>query len=187
MKMITGTGKNKLKANNFPVHNHGNSSKATTLKDNEDVSASQNFRNNGKHFYMKKNKKTIEQETTTTTVMQEGNGQQKMSITVKKKEVIEITCSICCTDNNDNISWAVIKSCNHIFHSECIQKWIDIRQIQGKSLTYPLCLKKFRANEVEDGITKEQYEKDDRYRFNTSMSDRIASAYEPFPVGMNVY
>ena len=110
MKMIAGTGKNKLKANNFPVLNHGNSSKETTLKDNEDVSASQNFRNNGKHFYMKKNKKTIEQETTTTTVMQKGNGQQKMSITVKKKEVIEITCSICCTDNNDNISWAVIKS-----------------------------------------------------------------------------
>ena len=54
MKMITGTGKNKLKANNFPVDNDGNTSKATTLKDNEDVSASLNSSNNEQHFYMKK-------------------------------------------------------------------------------------------------------------------------------------
>ena len=57
--MITGTGKNKLKENNFPIYNDGNSSKETTIEDNEHVSTSQNFRNNGKHFYMKKTRRQL--------------------------------------------------------------------------------------------------------------------------------
>ena len=46
-----------------------------------------------------------------------------------------------------------------------------------------MCIRPFYPNEVESGVTKEQYEENENFRFNTSISDRIVSAYDSYPNG----
>ena len=110
---------------------------------------SQNFQDNKRHLIIKKNKQKIENKTTTI-AMQEGNGQQNLRITVKKKEEIEITCSIC--SDTENGLYTVIRRCNHIFHSICLQTWINQKRLEGKPITCHMCNYEFFKMNVKNGL-----------------------------------
>ena len=51
-------------------------------------------------------------------------------------EIINEECAICITDNNSN---SISLNCNHTYHSECINPWVQQCKIQENIPTCPLC------------------------------------------------
>ena len=52
---------------------------------------------------------------------------------------INDNCSICLETINNNNNTILLKDCNHIFHYECIKKWIIEKETDSSC---PLCKKK---------------------------------------------